>query len=324
MNTYNFIKEANKYGKKKKPFIFIIDFEMKKPIISLLENAEKNGIIFDVKGRSNIKSNDTHTLSKIEIKQYKLDYNRYKTAFSYVINEINKGNSYLINLTFPTKIMLNITPEEIFHISKAPYKLLVKNKFVLFSPECFIRTDNNYIFSYPMKGTIDASISNAQETILKNKKEYYEHNTIVDLIRNDLAIISKNITVTKFRYVEKIKTNHNELLQVSSEIKGELPENWNENIGDILFKLLPAGSISGAPKQKTVDIIKIAEKEQRGYYTGIFGIFDGKNIDSAVNIRYIDTENNNYKFRSGGGITSMSNINEEYQELSDKIYVPIT
>jgi para-aminobenzoate synthetase component 1 len=87
---------------------------------------------------------------------------------------------------------------------------------------------------------------------------------------------------------------------------------------------LPAGSITGAPKAKTVEIIKQTENYTRGFYTGIFGYFDGVNLDSAVMIRFIENENGRLFFKSGGGITSMSEVQKEYEELIQKIYVPIT
>ena len=92
----------------------------------------------------------------------------------------------------------------------------------------------------------------------------------------------------------------------------------------MLAKLLPAGSISGAPKVKTVEVIQQAEQGKRGYYTGVFGYFDGENLDSAVAIRYIEQINGQFWFRSGGGITAKSQLKEEYQELLEKVYVPIT
>jgi para-aminobenzoate synthetase component 1 len=143
------------------------------------------------------------------------------------------------------------------------------------------------------------------------------------LIRNDLSLVAKNVKVDKFRYVEKIRTNNKSLLQVSSRISGELPGNYEENIGSILFDLLPAGSISGAPKKKTLEIINEAENYKRGYYTGVFGVFDGKNLDSAVMIRFIERVGEELYFKSGGGITYMSKPEQEYQELIDKVYVPI-
>jgi para-aminobenzoate synthetase component 1 len=132
--------------------------------------------------------------------------------------------------------------------------------------------------------------------------------------------VADNVSVSKFRFYEEIKTQTGVIGQVSSEIAGTLPENYQEQIGDILFKLLPAGSISGAPKQKTVEIIQKVEQDERGYYTGVAGYFDGKNLDSCVLIRFIEQ---NYNYRSGGGITFMSDLNDEYKEMIDKVYVPI-
>ncbi len=240
------------------------------------------------------------------------------------MKNILAGNTYLLNLTFPTTIETNYSLRELFYFAQAPYKFYFKDQFIVFSPECFVKIQDNYIFSYPMKGTIDADLPNAAKLILENKKEEWEHNTIIDLIRSDLAIVSKNITVTRFRFITEIHTNRKNLLQVSSEIRGELPTNWQNNIGEILVKLLPAGSISGAPKQKTVEIIKQAEKISREYFTGIFGIFDGKNIDSAVNIRFIEKTRKGLQFRSGGGITSNSHPIHEYTEMINKVYVPIS
>jgi len=213
--------------------------------------------------------------------------------------------------------------KEIFYFSRAKYKLIYKDKFVVFSPECFVRINKGKIYSFPMKGTIDASLPGASEIILNDEKEKAEHNTIVDLIRNDLSIVSKKVKVEKFRYIEKIKTNQKELLQVSSKISGILDGNYAENIGEIITSLLPAGSISGAPKKKTVEIIKKAEDYKRGFYTGIFGYFDGKNLDSAVMIRFIEKSGKELIYKSGGGITSFSDVKKEYNEMVDKVYVPI-
>lgn len=174
-----------------------------------------------------------------------------------------------------------------------------------------------------MKGTIDADVENAEELILTDVKEIAEHNTIVDLIRNDLSLVAENVTVEKFRFLSHIKTNQNNLWQVSSKISGDLPQNYTQNIGDILFELIPAGSISGAPKSKTLEIIAQTEQYNRGWYTGVFGVFDGKNLDSCVLIRYIENQNGKLVYKSGGGITFLSNAENEYEELLKKVYVPL-
>jgi para-aminobenzoate synthetase component 1 len=173
-----------------------------------------------------------------------------------------------------------------------------------------------------MKGTIDASLENAEEILLNDPKEFAEHTMVVDLLRNDLSMVSKNVKVKRFRFLNKINAGSKQLLQMSSEIIGDLKEDWHCNIGDILLKLLPAGSISGTPKIKTIEIIKKIENYRRGFFTGIFGYFDGKILDSAVMIRFIEKQNNRFFYKSGGGITIDSNIENEYKELLQKVYLP--
>ena len=86
--------------------------------------------------------------------------------------------------------------------------------------------------------------------------------------------------------------------------------------------MLPAGSIFGAPKEKSWEIINEAETYDRGYYTGIAGFFDGKTFDSCVLIRFIENIDNQYFYKSGGGITVDSKPEAEYDEVQQKIYIP--
>ena len=312
----------NEYSSKKIPFLFIIDFEMNNPLIFKLDEIDSNKILFQINEIKNY-NNDLATTEKLIFNKSPLPFDEYHCAFENVMLHIKEGNTYLCNLTFPTPIEMNYTLLDVFYASRAKYKLYYDDLFAVFSPECFIKIENGKIYSFPMKGTIDASIPESEEIILADKKELAEHTTIVDLIRNDLSIVSEDVVVENFRYVEKIMTNQKDLLQVSSKISGILPESYPSQIGNIIFNLLPAGSISGAPKKKTVEIIKEAENYNRGYYTGVFGFFDGRNLDSAVMIRFIEKTNNEYYFKSGGGITFMSDPFSEYQELIDKVYVPI-
>lgn len=249
---------------------------------------------------------------------------QYQHAFEKVIQEMFQGNAYLLNLTFPTEIFVNASLLDIFFCSKAKFKLYFKDKFVTFSPERFITLENNLIKTYPMKGTIEANIPNAQAKILADEKEMAEHTMVVDLLRNDLAMVAKSVKVNQFRYVEKITAGNKDLLQVSSEIVGILENDWAEKIGDILLPLLPAGSISGAPKKKTLEIIQTVEGYSRGFFSGVFGYFDGKKLDSAVMIRFIEKrQKRQLIYKSGGGITIDSDMYKEYQEMLDKIYIPV-
>ena len=93
---------------------------------------------------------------------------------------------------------------------------------------------------------------------------------------------------------------------------------------DLFFRLLPAGSITGAPKKKTMEIIAEAETYERGFYTGVMGYFDGNSLDSAVMIRFLEQQaDGSLIFKSGGGITSQSDLTSEYNEMKQKVYVPI-
>ena len=316
-----FIDSVNDLAGQKKPFFFLIDFEKTKPLVLSPHEAKAQGILFDINGYKNFDEALTSNTNP-EVKKHSVDFEQYKSAFDTVQLHLNQGDSYLVNLTFPTKIELQTSLEELFHAAKAPYRLWVKDQLLSYSPECFIKIKNGQVFSYPMKGTLDANAPNAVETLLENPKELWEHSTIVDLIRNDISQYARNVKVNKFRYIERIQNKEKDLLQVSSEIEGSLASNWKDNLGEIIWNLLPAGSISGAPKAKTIDIIQSVEERLRGYYTGVYGYFDGKNLDSAVAIRYIEQENNDFYYWSGGGITAYSNIEEEFQELKDKIYVP--
>jgi para-aminobenzoate synthetase component 1 len=313
--------KMNNLGQQGKAFAFLIDFLAEKPLIFELTDSSEN-IWWQIPGFSNIPKNTSIKVLQTW-KTFPISFNVYKVGFDKIMWHIHNGDSYLLNFTQPTPIETNLTPEEIFHVSSAPYKIYLKDEFVCFSPETFVKIENGKIYSFPMKGTIDAEIENAEEIILSDSKEIAEHNTIVDLIRNDMSLVAENVTVEKFRYLSHIKTNNKNLWQVSSKISGDLPVNSAENIGLIIFKMLPAGSISGAPKKKTLEIISNTENYDRGYYTGIFGYFDGKNLDSCVLIRYVENQNGKLVYKSGGGITFMSNAEKEYDEMLKKVYVPI-
>ncbi|QIW14980.1 aminodeoxychorismate synthase component I [Pasteurellaceae bacterium RH1A] len=318
----NFIQTANQFGQARRPFFFLIDFEQQKPLILPLEEAHASGLFFDFFCKSNIKNPAIN--KPFEFSAQPISFETYQKGFELVKHQIQLGNSYLLNLTYPTQINTNYNLEELFFAAQAKYKLYLKDKFVCFSPECFVRIQENKIYSYPMKGTINANLENAQDRLLNSDKECREHNTIVDLIRNDLALVAEKIEVTQYRYVEEVKTHRGAILQTSSEICGQLKQDWQAEVGSMLAKLLPAGSISGAPKVKTVEIIQAAEGLERGYYTGVFGYFDGDSLESAVAIRYIEQSADGLIFRSGGGITHQSELETEYQEILEKVYVPIS
>ena len=311
----------NRYCSDKEPFLFIIDYDMKSPEIYKLDSLP-SGIKFSTPLLSNVFPEQLCP-KQVFLKTYPVTFKSYSEAFSIVRNNIIKGNTYLLNLTFPTEIETDLTLENIFYSSVAKYKLLYHNNFVVFSPEIFVRIEDGVIKSFPMKGTIDASVPDAEKRLLDDLKEKAEHNTIIDLIRNDLSKVAEKVSVTKYRYIDRIKTSNSELLQMSSEITGNLRNGYEKHIGEIITGMLPAGSVTGAPKTETLRIIKDCENYDRGWYTGVYGVFDGSSLDSGVMIRFIENTGNKLLFKSGGGITNMSDPVKEYEELISKVYVPV-
>lgn len=324
-NIDNAKDEMNRLGARKTPFLFIIDFLQQKPIVMPLDKVNSRYILYQTQIAHNVEEIVPNLIPRFDVslKTKPLSYEYYHDQFNAVVAEIKKGNSFVVNLTAQTPIQCDRSLQTLFHQAKAKYKLWYNDEFVCFSPETFVTIENGKIRTYPMKGTVDATTSNAEQSILNNRKEKAEHVTVVDLLRNDLSMVAESVQVTKFRYIEKIETHKGKLLQVSSEIEGTLASDYFNHLGDILCAMLPAGSVTGAPKKKTVEIIVKTETYQRGYYTGVFGIFDGHRLDSAVMIRFIEKTADGYVYKSGGGITSMSNPHDEFQELIEKIYVPV-
>ncbi len=311
---------VNKLAQQGQCFFLLSDFDQNQNLVFTHEEIQDLPISIQFPGFGTQVSNE-HKVKKFE--KTPVSYEDFLKSFEQVKAEINLGNSFLTNLTFESPIQTNLLLDQLYDVAQAKYKLLFDDDFVVFSPETFVKTIDNKIFSYPMKGTIDASLPEAKDQILGDEKEMAEHATIVDLIRNDLSRYASDVKVNKFRFIDTIQTNQKTLLQVSSEIEGKLPPDYPRYLGDIIFSMLPAGSISGAPKPETLSIIKNSEQHERGFYTGICGYFDGKNFDSFVMIRYIEQRKGRLFFKSGGGITHLSDGASEYQEMIDKVYVPI-
>jgi para-aminobenzoate synthetase component 1 len=316
-----FVDALNDWGRTKTSFLFIIDFEEERPFAIEIDKVDPGKILFDFNGFTNV--TEIKYQKAPALKKLPMPFAEYNSRFAKVRCHLERGDSFLTNLTIKTKIDPGLTLLEIFHAAQAKYKVWFEDSFIFFSPESFVSVQEGIISSYPMKGTIDAAITNAKEIILSDPKETAEHITIVDLIRNDLSQVATSVAVKKFRYIDEIRTSHGALLQVSSEIEGVLDTHYSDHLGDLVMRLLPAGSVSGAPKSKTIEIIRESEGERRGYYTGVCGYFDGVKMDSCVMIRFIEKDGDGLFYRSGGGITTQSDARREYEEAIEKIYVPL-
>ena len=348
------IDKINRLASQDEPFLFVINYQGDKAFIRQLSDINPEECLFDFEGRGNSSDEMKNNSEKIAEISWQIApplYEDYERSFGIVKSNIMAGNSFLTNLTCKVPVSCNLSLEDIFHRAKGKYKLLLRrnenlNPFVCFSPETFVRIKGGRIYSYPMKGTLDASLPDAEKLLMEDRKEAAEHATIVDLIRNDLSRVAEDVRVDKYRYVDVLHTNKGDILQTSSEISGRLPEDYPHHLGEILDVQLPAGSITGAPKDKTMQIIQEAEGYDRGFYTGIMGIYDQGELNSAVMIRFVEEEflpidfdadgrkNNKASegkkdkssrklfFKAGGGITSKSDCQREYEEVIQKIYLP--
>jgi len=305
------------------PFLFVINYMADRSYVCPLDEADPDEILYDFCGRNNIPEGKAAPRTHYIMKANPISYEEYLRSFNTVRRGIVEGKTRLVNLTCATPIDMDMSLEDVFLRSQAMYRLWIKDRFTVFSPEIFVRIKNGRISSYPMKGTIDATVPDAGNVILNDHKETEEHLSVVKLLSDDLNTVARDVEVVRFRYIDRIETDKGPILQTSSEIEGRLPDDWHGHLGEILMRMLPGGSIAGYPKKESMEIIDRAESYDRGYYTGIAGLFDGYSLDSTVLIRYMEQTPDGIVFKSGGGITSDSDPRKEYDEMIRKVYVPI-
>lgn len=334
-------------GRLTRPFFFALDFELAEGVVweDPLEDGDgaskgvAAGLRFQVGPYGNLppEPTDFPPLPASDWRVEAGDPTAYATAFAKVRAGLRRGDSFLLNLTGQTTVETTRTPWQLLLAARAPYKFYWPGRFICFSPETFVRIENDTIRTYPMKGTAPAGGPDAKARLMTDYKETCEHYTIVDLMRNDLSRVSAQVRVERFRYAERIETPAGGLWQTSSEISGRLAPDWRAYIGELFAALLPAGSVSGAPKAATMALIRAAERQPRGYYAGVFGYFDGRNLESAVAIRFMEIRAEKseeavaaagpsvlrYGFRSGGGVTIHSRCEDEYRELREKVVLPV-
>ncbi len=308
-------KQLDLWGEKGIPFVFLVDYSLEKAWAGSEKDASVLGILFEFDAAGSLSE-------QVSFQKSPLSFESYAEKFKLVQAGLKRGVSFLLNLTAETPIETSLTLNEIYEKAEAVYKILVSDQFTSFSPETFVRIQGNEIASFPMKGTLEVTANSDARQLQNDPKEKAEHATIVDLIRNDLSKVAFPIRVEKYQYVERVKTNSGELWQMSSKITGKLVPELVGKYGSILLELLPAGSITGAPKKATMQLIKESEQYDRGFYTGIMGKFDGKSFNSGVMIRFIEKQTQGLVFKSGGGITVFSDVKKEYDELIQKVYLP--
>ena len=267
--------------------------------------------------------------NKLNLKKTKSinDSNHYHSKINQIKNYLREGDVYQINYTQPMEYRLD---GEAFDL----YLMLLKNadpkfgaylnidslKFITMSPEKFFTRENNDISSSPIKGTrkrspnkiIDQELLNE---LMNSEKDRAEHIMIVDLIRNDLGKICKfgSVNVKNLFGVKSFNTIHHMVTEVIGELKPKINEI------DIFKALFPGGSITGAPKQRAIEIIDEIENYSRGLYTGAMGIIlNNGDMIFNIAIRTLTLKNNLIKYPVGGGIVWDSDPDDERMEAIQK------
>ncbi len=188
------------------------------------------------------------------------------------------------------------------------------------SPEPLVKINGNKILTCPIAGTRKRGKNDAEEAVLvedllNDEKEIAEHNMLVDLARNDLGRVCKYGSIRLKEYMNVEKYSH--VMHLVSRVEGELKE--NSTIYDALRSVFPAGTLSGAPKIKAMQIISELEPDRRGPYGGAVGYFgyDG-NLDSCITIRTAIVKDGKVYVQAGAGIVYDSVPENEYQETLNK------
>jgi para-aminobenzoate synthetase component 1 len=255
-------------------------------------------------------------------------WSEYKEAFNHIQEELLNGNCYQVNLTYPYDFETEetIDPRDISdfffsrnnlsayaHVSYFGDEMILSN-----SPECLFHSENNKVFSMPIKGTATAG-KNWKPTwkkMLKDTKEEGELNMITDLLRNDLNRLDKpNAHVIKSRAPLKVPGLLHQYSLISVELKN------NVSVLKTLECLFPGGSVTGAPKKKVMEIIQTTERFTRSIYCGSTLLCLGKKKVASINIRTssVSVGDRLWKYAAGGGVTLLSKPTSEYQEMENKV-----
>lgn len=251
----------------------------------------------------------------------------YQQKISYIRSQIELGNTYQTNYTIQFNAPFNGDPLDYYHFlqknNQANYCAYIEfeNYHILsISPELFFKLEDRTITTKPMKGTAARGLNSDQDkqqvALLKSEKNLAENMMIVDLLRNDLSKISEpgSVTVPHLFTAEKYPT----VWQLTSTIQATVKENIS--LYQLFQALFPCGSITGAPKSSTMQIISDIENSARGVYCGTIGYVEPLMKKAVFNIpiRTLTIHNQQLNYGVGGGITWDSTADDEYHEILAK------
>lgn len=308
-----------------------LNYLVSEPIRKMIE-AKTLAFFFDRKDVIKIQTEELKIPCTARAKSLRLklseNYSSYGKKILEIKEHILEGNSYQTNFTMKGIFNCEDDPAELFlqliQKQSAAYSAFINlgdEILISVSPELFFEIDGREITTRPMKGTIKRGINHQTDSIQKysllhSEKDRAENIMIVDLLRNDLGKICEfgSVTAENRFMIEKYES----VFQMVSEVKGRLRS--ETKFSDAVKSLYPCGSVTGAPKIRTMRIISELENQPRGIYTGAIGILSREKIIFNVAIRTIDLNRQNKigEIGLGGGIVADSQPRSEYNECKLK------
>lgn len=280
-------------------------------LIDLIDNRNFSSFRFETIGNttSNITDNEHIDMIKKGIK-YCFRGDVFQIVLSRQFRQKFKGDEFNVY-----RALRRINPSPyLFYFDYSDYKLFGS------SPEAQLIIKNKMAYIDPIAGTIkrsgnDETDKQLAEKLAKDSKENSEHVMLVDLARNDLSKNSNDVKVERFKEIQYFS----HVLHMVSRVSGQIVSDLIPSI-KIFGDTFPAGTLSGAPKYRAMELIDQIENQHRGVYGGAIGFFglDG-NINTAIIIRSFISKNNTLFFQAGGGIVSESKKNNELQEVKNKL-----
>ncbi len=232
-----------------------------------------------------------------------------------IVNEIKKGRIYQANLTAALVCKTKEKSEDLFahfqNYFRGQYKAFLPLKTVnvlSFSPELFLRQENQVLRTMPIKGSLDQNKDFASE-LIQNTKEDAELSMIVDLLRNDLNSISEKFSSKVILHRQRMQLGYIQHTYSEIEVRSE------SNLCHVLEKTFPGGSISGCPKKESLKVIQEVESIKRQVYTGSIGWWQGNDFCLSIAIRSFIHHEDNLFYHAGCGIVHDSNPEAEWNEF---------
>jgi len=282
-------------------------------------------------------NNDTVALPEVEIDLSKWESNISEADYCQLVkrarHHIIEGNIFQVVISRAVRRAFAGDPFEIYRVLRevnpSPYMFYLRQgtrSIVGGSPETLVNLDHGILETHPIAGTrprgrdLEEDLALEKE-LLADEKELAEHLMLVDLGRNDLGRVAEpgSVSVPRFQEIER----YSHVMHIVSVVKARLRKDLHAL--DAVMSVFPAGTLSGAPKIRAMQIINEFEPENRGVYGGAIGFFDfSGNMDSCIAIRTATVENGEVRVQAGAGLVADSDPQTEYEETVHKMMSMIT